>query len=46
MDVLVGPLASGGNEFELDLLAYHPASKKIFHIEPSMAPDSCGKGTL
>ncbi|KMQ49657.1 hypothetical protein CHISP_3441 [Chitinispirillum alkaliphilum] len=32
----VGRLAHGGWEMELDILAFHPATKHLVHVEPSI----------
>ncbi len=35
-NVLVGRRSNGGYECELDIVAFHPKTKHILHIEPSM----------
>ncbi len=35
-NVLVGRRPNGGYECELDIVAFHPKTKHILHIEPSM----------
>lgn len=35
-NVMVGRRARGGYECELDVVAYHPAKKRLVHVEPSM----------
>lgn len=39
-NTLVGPRKSGGFECELDVVAFHPTTMRIIHIEPSMDADS------
>ena len=39
-NVLVGKRAKGGYEGELDVVAFHPASKHLVHIEPSLDADT------
>ena len=39
-NVLVGPLAHGGYECELDVVAFHPEERHLVHIEPSMDADT------
>lgn len=39
-NVPVGRKSGGGYEFELDVVAFHPASRHLVHIEPSMDADS------
>ncbi len=34
-NIKVGPRPNGGYEGELDVVAFHPETKKIIHIEPS-----------
>ena len=42
-NVRVGPRAKGGYESELDVVAFHPETKKLVHIEPSTDADSWDK---
>ncbi len=35
-NVLVGRLSHGGWAGELDIVAYHPQTKRLLHIEPSL----------
>jgi hypothetical protein len=42
-NVLVGQRAKGGYECELDVVAFHPGSKHLVHIEPSMDAQSWAK---
>lgn len=42
-NVLVGPRPNGGHECELDVVAFHPAQRKLVHVEPSMDTDSWSK---
>ena len=42
-NVLVGRRAKGGYECELDVVAFHPGSKHLVHIEPSMDAQSWAK---
>lgn len=39
-NVLVGKREKGGYECELELIAFHPAKKRLVHIEPSLDADS------
>ena len=39
-NVLVGRLARGGHECELDIVAFHPGKKHLVHIEASMDASS------
>ncbi len=39
-NVLVGKRLAGGYECELDIVAIHPITKHVIHIEPSMDADS------
>jgi hypothetical protein len=39
-NVLVGKRAKGGYECELDVVAFHPAMRRLVHIEPSSDADS------
>jgi hypothetical protein len=39
-NVLVGKRAKGGYECEIDVVAFHPETKHLVHIEPSMDADS------
>jgi hypothetical protein len=39
-NVKVGPLARGGYECELDVVAFHPEKKHLVHVEPSTAAES------
>lgn len=39
-NVLVGKRAKGGYECELDIVAFHPETKHLVHIEPSMDASS------
>lgn len=39
-NVLVGKRPKGGYEGELDVVAFHPASRHLVHIEPSLDADS------
>jgi hypothetical protein len=36
-NVLVGKRQAGGHECELDVVAFHPGTRHLVHIEPSMA---------
>ena len=36
----VGKLAHGGWEMELDIVAYHPHTRHLVHVEPSIDADS------
>ncbi|EHQ08253.1 hypothetical protein [Leptonema illini] len=36
----VGKLSHGGWEMELDVVAFHPETKRLVHIEPSIDADS------
>jgi len=42
-NVLVGKRAKGGYEGELDIVAFHPESKHLVHIEPTMDAHSWAK---
>jgi len=35
-NVLVGKRASGGHETELDVVAFHPTTRHLVHLEPSL----------
>ena len=35
-NVLVGKRQAGGHECELDIVGFHPGTKHLVHIEPSM----------
>lgn len=39
-NVNVGKRPQGGYECELDIVAFHPGTKKLVHIEPSLDADS------
>jgi hypothetical protein len=39
-NVLVGKRKEGGHECELDIVAFHPISKELIHVEPTMDGDS------
>jgi len=39
-NVNVGPRAKGGYECELDVVAFHPKTQHLVHIEPSMDANS------
>lgn len=39
-NVLVGRLARGGHECELDVVAFHPEKKHLVHVEPSTDANS------
>lgn len=39
-NVNVGKRSQGGYECELDIIAFHPETKKLVHIEPSLDADS------
>ena len=39
-NVLVGKLLKGGFESELDVVAFHPGSRHLVHVEASMDSDS------
>ena len=39
-NVWVGPRPKGGYECELDVVAFHPQSRNLIHLEPSMDADS------
>lgn len=39
-NVLVGKRSKGGHECELDVVAFHPAERRLLHYEPSMDADS------
>jgi len=39
----VGRLPRGGWEMELDIVAFDPRSRRIFHVEPSLAGDTWSK---
>lgn len=43
-NVLVGKLDKGGYATELDIVAFHPETKHVVHLEPSMDADSWVKG--
>jgi hypothetical protein len=42
-NVLVGKRISGGHDGELDVVAFHPVTRHLVHIEPSMDTDSWAK---
>jgi len=42
-NVRVGRLTHGGWEGELDIVAYHPETKRLIHIEPSLDAHSWAK---
>ncbi len=42
-NVRVGRLVHGGWEGELDIIAYHPDTKQLIHIEPSLDAHSWAK---
>lgn len=42
-NVLVGKLAKGGHECELDIIAFNPALNHLLQIEPSLDADSWAK---
>lgn len=42
-NVRVGPLAPGGHESELDVVAFNPETRHLVHVEPSMDADSWEK---
>lgn len=42
-NVHVGRRAAGGHECELDVIAFHPETKHLVHIEPTMDGDSWDK---
>ncbi len=39
-NVMVGPRKAGGYEGELDVVAFHPETREIVHIETSMGAES------
>lgn len=39
-NVLVGKRLKGGYECELDVIAFHPTTKHLIHLEPSLDADS------
>jgi hypothetical protein len=39
-NVMVGLRPKGGYECELDIVAFHPATRHLIHIEPSLDADS------
>lgn len=39
-NILVGKRAKGGYECELDIVAFHPLTKHLVHIEPSLDANS------
>jgi hypothetical protein len=45
-NVQVGKRSQGGYECELDVVAFHPAQKKLVHVEPSLDADSWTKREL
>lgn len=45
-NIHVGKRSQGGYECELDIVAFNPSSKELFHIEPSNDADSWGKREL
>ena len=42
-NIKVGRLSHGGWEMELDVIAYHPHSNHLIHLEPSIDADSWEK---
>jgi hypothetical protein len=42
-NIQVGRRQQGGQECELDIVAFHPISKKLLHVEPSLDADSWEK---
>ncbi len=42
-NTLVGRRANGGYECELDIVAYHPGTEHLVHVEPSLDADSWEK---
>jgi len=42
-NVKVGKRTAGGHEGELDVVAFHPVTKHLIHIEPSMDSDNWEK---
>ncbi len=42
-NILVGKLPKGGYECELDIVAFHPQTKHLVHIEPTHDADSWAK---
>lgn len=44
-NVKVGRLAHGGWAGELDIVAYHPKTKHLIHVEPSIDADTWEKRT-
>jgi hypothetical protein len=42
-NVLVGKRPEGGYAGELDVVAFHPQTRRLIHIEPSMDADSWAK---
>jgi hypothetical protein len=42
-NIKVGPLPHGGFEMELDVIAYHPHSKHLVHVEASLDADTWAK---
>lgn len=42
-NVRVGKWTKGGYEGELDVVAFHPETKRLVHVESSMDADSWGK---
>lgn len=45
-NILVGKRDQGGHECELDVVAFHPESQHLVHIEPSLDADSWAKREL
>jgi hypothetical protein len=39
-NILVGKLAAGGHECEIDIVAFHPEKKHLIQVEPSMDANS------
>ena len=46
LNIKVGKRATGGYEGKLDIVAFHPVSRKIVHIETSMGAESWGKTAI
>lgn len=42
-NIKVGRLSHGGWEMELDVIAYHPQTDHLIHLEPSLDADSWGR---
>lgn len=45
-NVQVGKRSGGGYECELDIVAFHPESRRLVHVEPSMDTQSWDKRAL